>query len=171
MLATSRRKGCSPGAIDVELGPLALVADAPGGLSPAATLWLERSGHGADGKAVTDSSGSRPRDLDPRVADRAERIAAALEGNPLAIELSAPSAQILGLDGLLARIASAPDHPEALGALRGAMRSTLERSFELLSEPERAARPSSPLSRELHVRGGRGGDRDPSARTPRGFPC
>ncbi len=121
IVVTSRRKGGPSGAVDLELGPLRTtgVGDR---LSPAAALLLERAGQSrADARLV-------------------ERVASALEGNPLAIELSAPSAQILGFDGLLARIASpSPSATTGLGALRGPMRSTLERSYDLLSEAERAA--------------------------------
>jgi predicted ATPase len=122
VIAASRRKASLPGAIAIELEPLP--ADgSTGRLSLAAALFLERSGL---------ASG----ELDPRVAERAERVVAALEGNPLAIELSAQAAQILSLDGLLARVAR-PGH--GFGAVEAPMRSALERSFELLPEAERAA--------------------------------
>ena len=121
VIATSRRKGCPPGAVAIELGPLSTAAS--GQPSPAAALLLERAGHPSD---------------DARVVERAERVASALDGNPLAIELSAPSAQILGLEGLLARIVT-PARGTGLGAIEGPMRSTLERSYDLLSGPERAA--------------------------------
>ncbi len=122
VIATSRRKGCPPGAMAIELGPLPAVGT-PGGLSPAAALLLDRAG-----------LASRP--LDPPAIERAELIARALEGNPLAIEVSAPSAQVLGLDGLLARATRGAGD---LGAVQGPMRSALERSHDLLSDPERAA--------------------------------
>ena len=122
VIATSRRKACPPGAVAIELGPLPAGGSSTR-LSPSAALLLERAGLASD-------------HVDPQVADRAEAIAAALEGNPLAIELSATTAQVLGLDGLFARVTS----PEgSLGDVHASMRSTLERSFELLSDAERSA--------------------------------
>ncbi len=122
VIATSRRKGCPPGALAIELGPLP-AGGTPDGLSPAAALLLDRAGLAS-------------RDLDPSAVERAELVACALDGNPLAIEVSAPSAQILGLDGLLARATRGAGD---LGAVQGPMRSALERSHDLLSDPERAA--------------------------------
>src|ERR1019366_7933596 len=68
---------------------------------------LVRTGHAADPGPGGVAAISRPAagPPAPAVAERAERLATALEGNPLAIELAAPSAQILGVDGLLARLA------------------------------------------------------------------
>ena len=127
VIATSRRKGFPSGATAIELGPLPAAGPA-GPLSPAAALLLDRSGHSHSGA------------LDPRVADLAERVARALEGNPLAIELSAPNIQILGLEGFLTRLANpALGLASGLGAARGAMGTTLDRSYELLSGPERVA--------------------------------
>jgi predicted ATPase len=123
IVATSRRKGCPPGAIDVELGPLP-TAGKPGQPSPAAGLLLDRMG-APEG---------------PRVTESAERVASALDGNPLALELSAPTAQILGLEELMARIESPSDGgASGLATVHGAMRSTLERSYDLLSAAERTA--------------------------------
>ncbi|HTB76145.1 MAG TPA: protein kinase [Polyangiaceae bacterium] len=122
VIATSRRKGCPPGALAFELGPLPS-GGSLGGPSPAATLLLDRAGLAS-------------RDLDASAVERAELIARALDGNPLAIEVSAPSAQILGLEGLLARATRGAGD---LGAVQGPMRSALERSHDLLSGPERAA--------------------------------
>jgi serine/threonine protein kinase/predicted ATPase len=122
VIVTSRRKACPPGSIPIELGPLPAGASTRP-LSPSAALLLERAGL---------ASG----ETDATVAERAERIAAALDGNPLAIELSATTAQILGLDGLLARVTNPVN---SLGDVHASMRSTVERSFDLLSDAERSA--------------------------------
>jgi predicted ATPase len=130
VVATSRRKATPSGATALELGPLSTAGarSMGGALSPAASLLLERAGLAPSGA------------IDPRTADRAEQVASALEGNPLAIELSAPSVQLLGLDGFLSRLTSPPDGgANGVGVVRGTMRTTLERSYDLLSEGERAA--------------------------------
>ena len=126
VMATSRRKWAPAGAATLELGPLS-TAPGPDGPSPAAALLLELTAE------VTGQPARR--------ADRAERVVTALEGNPLAIELAAPTAQILGLDGLMARLegdAGGAPGP-GLETVQAPMRRMLEGSFDLLSETEREA--------------------------------
>jgi predicted ATPase len=126
VLATSRRKWSAPGAAALEVGPLP-TGGHPERPSPSATLLLARmespSPDNAAGKA--------------QLLERAERLGTALEGIPLAIELSAAAAQILGLDRLLARLAvSTHDGAGALETVRGPMRQALDWSWNLLSEEE-----------------------------------
>jgi tetratricopeptide (TPR) repeat protein len=128
MIALSRRKGCPSGAAAFELTSLATSAGGAGALSPGAQLVLERMAPASPGPVA------------PAVAERAERLASALEGNPLAIELAVPSAQILGVDGLLARLAVHADGASGgVEPVRVGMRAALESSYGLLTENERAA--------------------------------
>src|ERR1019366_5752103 len=127
-VALSRRKGSPSGAASFELGTLPTVAEGGSPLSPAAQLVLERMAPASSGP------------LSVAVAERAERLATALEGNPLAIELAAPSAQILGVDGLLARLAVHADGASGgVEPVRVGMRAALESSYGLLTEREREA--------------------------------
>jgi len=107
-----------------ELGPLAL-----SGVSDAAALFVVR----AAAVGVTVDAG------DPRVAT----LLAGLEGIPLAIELAAARLEVLGLDGLLARLDA---RLQLLSrGVRGArarhatMRGAIAWSWELLTPPERQA--------------------------------
>ena len=127
LIALSRRKGCPSDGVALEVGALPTAAT-DGSLSSAARLILERMAPGSPGPVPAAA------------AERAERLASALEGNPLAIELAVPSAQILGVDGLLARLAIHADG--ALGGIepvRVGMHAALESSYGLLTERERAA--------------------------------
>jgi len=127
-VALSRRKGSASGAASFEVGTLPTVAVGGSPLSPAAQLVLERMAPASSGP------------LSVAVAERAERLATALEGNPLAIELAAPSAQILGVDGLLARLAVHADGASGgVEPVRVGMRAALESSYGLLTEREREA--------------------------------
>jgi tetratricopeptide (TPR) repeat protein len=129
LVAISRRRRRPPEATEVEVTALPTVAAPGAALSPAAQLVLAR---------MAPSSASRA--AKPEVADRAERLAVALEGNPLAIELAVPSAQILGVDGLLARLAVHADGASGgVEPVRVGMRAALESSYDALTEAERAA--------------------------------
>ena len=128
VLATSRSR--LRGLAELELAPLATRApalqltatDAP--LSEAAELVLARTG-----TELTVTGETR---------ELAERIASALDGNPLAIELAAARVPVLGLAGVVARL------PEQLMLLADhsasqTMRGAIAWSWDLLSEPERLA--------------------------------
>jgi serine/threonine protein kinase/predicted ATPase len=128
VLATSRSR--LRGFAELELAPLATrepalqlsATNVP--LSEAAELVLARTG--AD---LTVTGETR---------ELAERIASALDGNPLAIELAAARVPVLGLAGVVARL------PEQLMLLADhsasqTMRGAIAWSWDLLSEPERLA--------------------------------
>jgi tetratricopeptide (TPR) repeat protein len=77
--------------------------------------------------------------LDRATAERAEDVARALEGNAMAIELSAPTAQLLGLEALRTRLYDAGPGGSGLEPVREPMRRMLDWSWSLLSEDERHA--------------------------------
>lgn len=125
LLLTSREKLRFDGAVALELGPLALASSSEGltedsrSLSPAGLLFVERA----------TEAGVR---LDHAAAQRrtVESTVRALDGIPLAIELAAARAPLLGLEGLAARLAQ---HGETT------MLSALDASVELLTPAERRA--------------------------------
>jgi serine/threonine protein kinase/predicted ATPase len=138
VLATSRSKpklrsmAAEGVAVGIELPPLAtrdpglpLLAASDQALSEAAELVLARIE-------------PAPNRADPEVRELAERIARALDGNPLAIELAAARVPVLGLAGVVARL------PEQLALLADhaasqTMRGAIAWSWDLLKEPERLA--------------------------------
>ncbi|HKP62179.1 MAG TPA: hypothetical protein VJV78_35850, partial [Polyangiales bacterium] len=121
------------GTREFELLPLAtraaaLPLSAAGSLSEAAELVLARA-ELALNAPISDQAEAR---------EQAERIAAALDGNPLAIELAAARVPVLGLSGVVARL------PAQLALLSDnaagqTMRGAIAWSWELLREPERLA--------------------------------
>ncbi len=134
VLATSRRRWCPPGAVAFEVGPLPTRAE-PGCRSAAVELLLDRVARVGTGSATAE--GGAPV-ADPSMLERAERLAAALEGIPLAIELGAASASVLGLDGVLSRIRSPSEAGGgSLETVRGPMRQVLDWSWQLLTVEER----------------------------------
>ncbi|APR87631.1 Signal transduction response regulator [Minicystis rosea] len=140
-LVTSRERTRLAGEISYELRPLGL-PEVEGATSEAVELFLDRAG------AV---SSARPLGAEslPKIATLVRR----LEGIPLAIELAAARAELLGLDGLLARL------ERRLDLLGGAHRGVLARqatlrdavvwSWDLLDEADRRA-----LARCAVFRGG-----------------
>jgi serine/threonine protein kinase/predicted ATPase len=131
LLATSRRRVCPPGGVAFEVGPLPTAPDSAGP-SPAARLLLARCGLGP--------SNADPGIVDRSLLERCERLAEALEGIPLAIELAASSVPILGLDGILARLRAQSDAgTDSLATVTGPMRRVLDWSWQLLTEAERGA--------------------------------
>jgi predicted ATPase len=122
VLAASRRRWCPPGAVTLEVGPLSTVA-APGRPSAAAALLLDRIDGGSDATQ----------------AERAERLAGALEGIPLAIELAATSVPVLGLDGVLARVSRNAEAGGGPPAMQAPMRRILESAWQGLGDDEREA--------------------------------
>jgi predicted ATPase len=136
VVVTSRARFSPEGASVIELAPLATEADAKAGsgaLSPAARLLLERAA------PLLPALERARQGLDPERAAQAERLAAALEGIPLAIELYAARVHVLGLDGLLARTQASERESPQLALTRGTMRSALAWSFGLLSVAEQSA--------------------------------
>jgi serine/threonine protein kinase/predicted ATPase/Tfp pilus assembly protein PilF len=136
-LLTSRERLRVEGALALELGPLRvaraerLLAESES-LSPAGQLLFERV---REGDATFELDFGRRRAV--------EAAALALEGIPLAIELAAARVSLLGLDGVVARLAnqrkllggSEPSSAEG----EATMRAAIGASVELLSAVERLA--------------------------------
>jgi predicted ATPase/DNA-binding XRE family transcriptional regulator len=124
LLVTSRRPLRIRGEHEIALQPL--------GAAPAATLFAERALAAAPELRLGDAEA-------PAIAG----ICAALDGLPLALELAAPWVRMLSPEALDAQLRErrldllaqgAQDLPEH----QRTMRDTLRRSYELLSEEERA---------------------------------
>src|ERR1700722_10311179 len=135
-LVTSRERTRLPGEVSYELSPLSLPEpDRAGdvtGRSEAVELFLDRANAHRPRRPLGDES-----------AELVGALVRKLEGIPLAIELAAARADVLGLEGLLARL----PHPLDLlgGSLRGVdarqvtMRNAVAWSWDLLDEPDRRA--------------------------------
>jgi predicted ATPase/Tfp pilus assembly protein PilF len=121
LIVTSRLRLRLPSALEL----LGLSSERVGAarLSDAATLLHARAGRALPGLPMLER-------LSSESVAVLERVAAALEGNPLAIELAAARAAVLGLDGLLERV-SRP--MTMLAELPGdPIRDALEGSFDEL---------------------------------------
>ncbi|HKQ68155.1 MAG TPA: protein kinase, partial [Polyangiaceae bacterium] len=130
VIASSRSRWRPPGAVAIEVGPLALSADR-GEPSPAASLFLERAGQHL-------SSVDRSRlASDPSLVERAERLVRSLDGIPLAIELYAARMQVLGMEVLLAP--RLPERETVSDASEGAMTRAIAWSWQLLTPGEQRA--------------------------------
>ncbi|MFT3765512.1 MAG: tetratricopeptide repeat protein [Minicystis sp.] len=142
-LVTSRERTRLAGEISYELRPLGLPGeDAAAAGSEAVQLFLDRAGALSPGRPLGAESL-------PKIAALVRR----LEGIPLAIELAAARADLLGLDGLLARLEKRLDllggvHRGAL-ARQATLRDAVAWSWDLLDEPDRRA-----LARCAVFRGG-----------------
>jgi hypothetical protein len=132
LLVTSRvrlrvARECAVGPL--EHRPVSAAASRPAPLQPSAA--------GALVLALAQAQSSAPIGDSTQLA-RAEAIATALEGNPLAIELALARLPLLGFEGILERLS----RPLGLLGERGSaggMRSALEWSWQLLAPAERAA--------------------------------
>ena len=132
ILATSREQLWVGGEARYRLSPLGLPkSDEPAeiGRSEAVTLFAERARHSAPGFV-----------LSPADAPLAARVAARLDGMPLAIELAAARVEALGLAGLADRIDDALrllTGKDALAADRHrSLVAVADWSYRLLSAPE-----------------------------------
>src|ERR1700738_170293 len=136
MMATSREPLRVSGECIYRVLPLGVPAE--GAEDPDEVLR-----HGAARLFVARARDADPHfSLDSRGAAAIAAICRRLDGMPLAIELAAARTAALGLEGLASRL---PDRSRLLtGARRTAwprqqtLRATLDWSYELLSEPERA---------------------------------
>jgi predicted ATPase len=140
-LVTSRERTRLAGEISYELSPLSL-PDEDDAASEAVELFLDRAA--ALGPARPFGAESLP-----AIAALVRR----LEGIPLAIELAAARAEVLGLSALLARLGNRLDllggvHRGAL-ARQATLRSAVAWSWDLLDEADRRA-----LARFAVFRGG-----------------
>jgi predicted ATPase len=142
-LVTSRERTRLPGEVSYELSALGLPE--PGGApegSEAVQLFLDRASAVA-GKRPLGSEGA------PLVAALVRK----LEGIPLAIELAAARADVLGLESLLARLERRLDllgkSLRGVEARQATMRNAVEWSWDLLDEDDRRA-----LARFSVFRGG-----------------
>jgi predicted ATPase len=142
-LVTSRERTRLAGEVSYELRPLAVPdPDGAAASSEAVELFLDRAA--ALGPARPLGAESLP-----KIAALVRR----LEGIPLAIELAAARADLLGLDALGARLGKRLDllggvHRGAL-ARQATLRNAVEWSWDLLDEPDRRA-----LARCAVFRGG-----------------
>lgn len=135
VLATSRERTRLPGEVAMELSPLTLPEDAaPADAAPseAAELFLAR----VDEQRPDEPGGALH-------AARVAELVRSLEGIPLAIELAAARFDVLGLDGLLARLGRRLDllgRPRRAGDPRtSTLRGAIEWSWGLLPDDERVA--------------------------------
>src|SRR5580704_6171500 len=130
-IVTSRERTRLRGEVSYELSPLGL-PDGDRERSEAVELFLDRANAERSGRALGEESL-------PKVAALVRR----LEGIPLAIELAAARADVLGLDGLLARLERRLDLLG--GGLRGVearqatLRSAIAWSWDLLNDADRRA--------------------------------
>jgi len=131
VIAASRSRWRPAGAVAIEVGPLGL-RSAAGGLSPAASLFLDRA-------RQHQPSIDRTQAADASLVERAERLVEALDGIPLAIELYAARMQVLGMDALLARVPGRADSETTLDASEGAMARAIAWSWHLLAPAEQRA--------------------------------
>ena len=132
-LITSRERTRLPGEVSYELAPLSLPSsDDPDQASEAVDLFVDRV-------LAQRPSAAAGRDEAAAVATLVRK----LEGIPLAIELAAARADVLGVSGMLGRLTSRLDL--LTGGLRGVsarqatLRGAIEWSWDLLDEAERAA--------------------------------
>ena len=146
LIVTSRVRLQVPNAL--ELGPLptgaaarvprstppAIVQGTDGELSDAARLLLERARNGLPGLPAVAALGHETRSA-------LEHIAAVLDGIPLAIELAAARAGLLGWSGLEQRLTAQLELLAGAGGRGGseAMRDAIGWSFALLRPEERNA--------------------------------
>ncbi|RJU01071.1 hypothetical protein D6T65_11645 [Arthrobacter frigidicola] len=134
VLATSRERLGLRAEQVVPLGPLSTRTDPPdfGGASPparqthaAATLLFEQSARRVQPDFVLDGL-NRP---------LVDELCRRLDGLPLAIELAAGQVRALGVTGLHDQLA---DRLDVLALPRqGSLRTVVDRSYELLTDPER----------------------------------
>jgi serine/threonine protein kinase/predicted ATPase/Tfp pilus assembly protein PilF len=135
---------------EYELGPLQTRGRTPSAAPPGTQSSVAPAASQAQPTAAArwvlllagaTSSELRPSAADAYVVEQAERIAAALEGNALAIELALGRLPMLGLSGILERLPAALGLLDQPGVLPRAatMRGAIEWSWNLLQEPERWA--------------------------------
>ncbi len=133
-LITSRERSRLPGEVSHELGPLGLPeSDERAAGSEAVELFLDRV------RALGGSAAAPGVEALPKVAALVRK----LEGIPLAIELAAARADVLGLDALHARLARRLDllagGRRGVEARQATLRSAVEWSWDLLDEADRRA--------------------------------
>jgi predicted ATPase/Tfp pilus assembly protein PilF len=131
-LITSRERTRLPGEVSYELAPLSLPTEEdPDQASEAVELFVDR--------VRAQRPSAAPAHEGPSVASLVRK----LEGIPLAIELAAARADVLGVSGMLGRLQSRLDL--LAGGLRGVsarqatLRGAIEWSWDLLDEAERTA--------------------------------
>ena len=132
LIAASRGRWRPPGAVAIEVGPLALTRE-PGAPSAAARLFLDRARQHwpSVDKAMPGAPG--------HLTERAELLVEALDGIPLAIELYAARLPVLGMEALLARAPGRADSETTLDASEGAMMRAVAWSWNLLTPAEQRA--------------------------------
>lgn len=130
-LVTSRQRLRLPGEVSHELAPLALPRPGDDALQSAAVQLFVACAQASDA-AFT---------LDDRSAGRVAELVTRLEGNPLAIVLATSHLEVMGLEGLLARVPTSLEVPGAPrregGPGTSSFRAALARSWGRLTEVER----------------------------------
>jgi predicted ATPase/DNA-binding CsgD family transcriptional regulator len=129
LIVTSRQRLHLSLEIELELHPLDTTADgagANGRLSPAGELFARMAGS------------DDPARLKPGTRRAVERIAARLEGLPLALELVAARVPSLSAEPIDSLLKSADELAESLPAVASTLHLAVERSYTLLSPGSRA---------------------------------
>lgn len=130
VLLTSREAVAFPGEVIWTLGPLPVEESPDGEPAPAVELLLARLA-----EAVPEL------EIDDHVRGQAEKLCAAVDGLPLAIELAAARARTDGLATVVAQAAADPSRLRRLGTTRGthhdSVGAAIEWSYRTLSDEER----------------------------------
>jgi predicted ATPase len=132
-LITSRERTRLPGEVSYELAPLSLPSsDDPEQASEAVELFVDR--------VLAQRRAAAPAQ---EGAAAVASLVRKLEGIPLAIELAAARADVLGVSGMLGRLQSRLDllagGARGVSARQATLRSAIEWSWDLLDEAERVA--------------------------------
>jgi predicted ATPase/DNA-binding SARP family transcriptional activator len=119
VLLTSREAVAFPGEVIWTLGPLPVEAESPDSPAPAVQLFLARLS-----EAVPEV------EIDEHVRRQAERICAAVDGVPLAIELAAARVRTDGLAAVVTQAATDPSRLRRLGRSSSAHHDSIGDAIE-----------------------------------------
>lgn len=130
VLLTSREAVAFPGEVIWTLGPLPVEESPDGEPAPAVELFLARLAEAMPGL-----------ELDEHARGQAEKLCAAVDGLPLAIELAAARVRTDGLATVVAQAATDPSRLRRLGSTRGthhdSVGDSIEWSYRTLTDEER----------------------------------
>lgn len=130
VLLTSREAVAFPGEVIWTLGPLPVEESPDGEPAPAVELLLARLAEAAP-----------ELEIDEHVRGQAEKLCAAVDGLPLAIELAAARVRTDGLATVVAQAATDPSRLRRLGSTRGthhdSVGDSIEWSYRTLTDEER----------------------------------
>jgi predicted ATPase len=131
IVAASRTRWRPPGAVAIEVGPLACGGEG-GHSSAAARLFLDRVERHAPSRRRADSGHEQ-------VDERVEQLVHALDGIPLAIELYAARIEFMPMDSLLASVPGQPGSDVTIDGGEGSMARAIAWSWQLLTPAEQRA--------------------------------